>query len=192
MNRLHRWYCRTDHWAGIVKDSLLPWVLHGIDLGGDVLEVGPGPGLTTNVLRQRVPRLTSVEIDHVLARALQQRMAGSNVTVLEGDATQLPFVDASFSGAVSCTMLHHVPSPGLQDRLLGEVFRVLRPGAVFAGSDSTPSLLFRVSHWFDTMVLVDPDRFGARLEATGFGDVSVQSAKGAFRFRARRPAISPT
>jgi len=33
----------------------------------DVSEIGPGPGFTTDVLRQRVAHLTAVEIDDVLA-----------------------------------------------------------------------------------------------------------------------------
>jgi predicted methyltransferase len=81
-------------------------------------------------------------------------------------------------------MLHHVPSPALQDRLFAEVRRVLRPGGVFAGTDSVTSLPFRLMHVFDTMVLVDPDRVGARLEAAGFSRVSVRQAKTSFSFRA--------
>ena len=85
------------------------------------------------------------------------------------------------------TMLHHVPSPELQDRLLREVYRVLRPGSPFVGSDSLTSPLFRLVHLFDTLVPVAPDGFAARLEAAGFGEVDVEKAKGAFRFRARKP-----
>lgn len=188
MNRLHRWYCRTDHWRRVVQDDLLPWVLRGTELGARVLEVGPGPGLTTDVLRARVSALTALEIDPRLATALCARTAGSNVTVVEGDGTAMPFPAATFSGAVSCTMLHHVPSPALQDRLLAEVRRVLRPGAWFVGSDSTTSLVFRLAHLFDTMVLVDPDGFAARLTQAGFTDVAVRRGTGAFRFRARVPA----
>lgn len=62
MNRFHRWYCRTGHWRHEIQDQILPWVLRDIDLGDDVLEVGPGPGLTTDVLAARVPRLTALEI----------------------------------------------------------------------------------------------------------------------------------
>jgi hypothetical protein len=43
-------------------------------------------------------------------------------------------------------MLHHVPSAALQDRLLAEARRVLRPGGVFAGFDGVASWLFRVIH----------------------------------------------
>ena len=184
MNRFHRWYCRTGHWRHAIQDQILPWVLRDVDLGDDVLEVGPGPGLTTDVLARRVPRLTAVEIDPDLAARLQARYEGTNVTVQQGDATAMPFADGTFTGAVSFTMLHHVPSTELQDKLLGEVHRVLAPGAPFAGSDSRTSTVFRLAHVADTMVLVDPDTFGERLEAAGFGAVEVQAAKGAFRFRA--------
>jgi SAM-dependent methyltransferase len=184
MNRFHRWYCRTDRWRRTVHESLMPWVLHDADLGAHVLEVGPGPGLTTDVLRTRVPALTALEIDPALAAALRRRTALTNVTVVEGDGTAMPFADGTFTGAVSCTMLHHVPSAALQDRLLAEVRRVLRPGAVFVGSDSTTSVVFRLAHLFDTMVLVDPDAFAARLQRAGFTDVTVRRAERAFRFRA--------
>ncbi|MCC6766302.1 MAG: class I SAM-dependent methyltransferase [Deltaproteobacteria bacterium] len=189
MNRFHRWYCRTGHWRRVVQDELLPWVLGGADLGAHALEVGPGPGLTTDLLRARVPSLTALEIDPRLAAALRSRTRGGNVTVVEGDGTAMPFPDAAFSGAVSCTMLHHVPSAVLQDRLLAEVRRVLRPGAWFVGSDSTSSFVFRLAHLFDTMVLVDPDGFADRLAHAGFADVAVGRGRGAFRFRARVPAV---
>ena len=183
MNRFHRWYCRTGHWRHAIQDQILPWVLGDIDLGDHVLEVGPGPGLTTDMLATRVPKLTAVEIDPDLAARLRDRFAGTNVTVEQGDATAMPFPDATFTGAVSFTMLHHVQSPELQDRLLREVRRVLQPGSTFAGSDSRTSLVFRLAHLADTMVLVGPDTFAGRLEAAGFDGVEVEAGKGAFRFR---------
>jgi len=186
MNRLHRWYCRSDAWAAAVRDQL-PWVLRGVELGDEVLEVGPGPGLTTDLLRTRVPRVTAIEIDPRLAEALRQRTLGQGVEVVTGDATAMPFQAARFSGAVSFTMLHHVTSPELQDRLLAEVCRVLKPGGVFAGSDSTASFLFHLAHLGDTMVLVDPDHFVSRLQAAGFTDARVRRGNRAFSFRAIRP-----
>ena len=186
MNRLHRWYCRTDTWRRTLERGLLPWTLRDVELGDDLLELGPGPGLTTDVLQHRVGRLTSIEVDERLARALALRKRSTNVTVISADATAMPFPDQSFSGAVCFTMLHHVPSRALQNRLLREVCRVLAPGAWFVGSDSTPSLVFRLAHLFDTMVLVDPTSFGARLRQAGFATAEVRMGQGAFRFRARR------
>jgi SAM-dependent methyltransferase len=185
MNFIHRRLCRSDAWRGFVHGKLLPWVLKDVALGDDVLEVGPGPGVTTEVLRTRAARLTAVEIDDRLAAALTDRMRGTNVTVVHGDATALPFPDGSFSGAVAFTMLHHVPSAALQDRLLREVRRVLRPGAVFAGSDSVTSFGFRILHVRDTNVTVPPDSFADRLRASGFADAHVKVGAGSFRFVAR-------
>lgn len=170
-----------------MQDRVLPSALQDIDLGDDVLEVGPGPGVTTVWLQSRVARLTSLEIDHKLAAALQHRMEGTNVTVIEGDGTAMTFADASFSSAVCFTMLHHVPSAELQDKLLSEVFRVLRPGSVFAGTDSTPSLRWNLFHVFDTRVPADPDTFGQRLETAGFADADVKQFGSGFGFRARKP-----
>jgi ubiquinone/menaquinone biosynthesis C-methylase UbiE len=186
MNRFHRWYCRSDRWRRTLAGALAPWVLGDADLGDDVLEIGAGPGLVTDVLRTRAARVTAVDIDGALVAALAARLAGTNVDVVHADATALPFPDASFSAAVCCTMLHHVPSTTMQDRLLGEVRRVLRPRGLFVGSDSTTSLLFRLAHLGDTLVPVAPPAFATRLAAAGFRDVAVEEGDRAFRFRARR------
>lgn len=188
MNRYHRYYCGSAKWAKRLDESVVPWVLRDYDLGPDVLEIGPGPGLVTDILRQRLPALTAIEIDGRLAASLAARMQGTNVTVVHGDGAAMPFEDGRFSSALSMAMLHHVPSAELQDRLLAETFRVLKPGASFVGMDSTVSLRFRLYHLFDTMVLADPNTFAARLERAGFADVAVREGKGAFRWKATKPA----
>jgi ubiquinone/menaquinone biosynthesis C-methylase UbiE len=189
VNLLHRWYCRSPGWARIVQEQMLPNVLRDADLGDHLLEVGPGPGKTTQWLMERVPRLTAIEIDGDLAARLKEETAGTNVTVVEGDATRMQFPDNEFSAAVCFTMLHHVPSSGLQDRLFAEVCRVLRPGGLFVGSDSTSNLRFRLYHIMDTCVPVDPAELAARLEMAGFRDASVYVRKeGGFSFRAMKPA----
>ena len=186
MNLIHRWYCNSDRWARAVQEHMLPGVTRDLDLGDHLLEVGPGPGKTTDWLRERVPRMTAIEIDPKLAAALKTRMAGTNVTVVEGDATAMPFPDASFSAALSMTMLHHVPA-ALQDRLLAQVARVLRPGAMFAGTDSLPSFMWNLYHLFDDRNPVDPATFPGRLERAGFIDVTLPYlAKNGFGWRARR------
>jgi ubiquinone/menaquinone biosynthesis C-methylase UbiE len=186
MNLMHRWLCRSAYWRKTIQERL-PRALEGVDLGQNVLEVGPGPGVTTDLLLRRVPNLTCLEIDAKLAHTLGRRTQGGNVRVLEGDATQMAFADATFTGAVCFTMLHHVPSVELQDRLLREVSRVLKPGAPFVGTDSLWSVTFGVLHWWDTMVPVDPATFDERLERAGFADVSIQLEDQSFFFRARRP-----
>ena len=152
-----------------------------------MLEVGPGYGATTEVLSSRVEQLTCVEIDAKLVEVLRRRMLKQNVTVLCEDATAMSLPDGRFDGAVCFTMLHHIPSVQLQDRLLREVWRVLRPGCVFAGTDSLDSRFFRLLHFPGTPVVIKPDAFAHRLEAAGFEDVEVNVNPYAFRFRARKP-----
>lgn len=186
MNWIHRRICRSGYWRKRLEEKTLPWALGGVDLGPDALEVGPGPGLTTDILRRRCQRLTSIEIDSRLADSLGERLRGSNVRVVRGDATAMPFEGGSFSGAVSLTMLHHVPSPDLQDKLLREVWRVLKPGAVFAGADSLWSRRMQILHIHDTLVPVDPAAFGERLQNAGFSNPSIAVNGSAFRFSARK------
>jgi SAM-dependent methyltransferase len=187
LNRLHEWLCRSARWRKTIQQRV-PWVVSGAELGHNVLELGPGPGLTTDLLRLRVGHITAIEVDPKLAESLRSRMRGSNVEVVAGDATVMPFADSQFSGSVSFTMLHHVPSPELQDKLLREVWRVLKPGGAFVGSDSLQSLFMRVIHIGDTLVPIAPDTFGVRLEEAGFEVLELEKCAGAFRFHARKPA----
>ena len=187
MNLVHRWLCNSSRWKATVETYILPWTLDGLELGASVLEVGPGPGATTDLLRTRAAHLTCVEINRRLADKLARRQSAHNVSVICEDATKMSFPDAAFDGAVCFTMLHHVPSAALQDQLFREVTRVLRPGAIFAGSDSLYSRSLGMLHLFDTLVPVDPATLPARLEAARFDDVQVEVMKPyAFRFRARR------
>ncbi|MCP2261741.1 Methyltransferase domain-containing protein [Streptoalloteichus tenebrarius] len=187
MNRLHRWLCRSELWARGVERHTIPWTLEGVDLGADVLEIGPGYGATTRVLVRRAPRLTALELDAALAAGLRERH-GDAVQVVHGDGTRMPLADARFSGVVCFTMLHHVPTPGSQDQIFAEAHRVLRPGGVFAGADDVHSLGFRLAHLGDTYMPIDPDTLGDRLYRVGFADIRVTLRRGTFRFRARKRA----
>ena len=187
MNLLHRYLCRSAWWKKTITQRVSQ-VLADTDLGPNVLEIGPGPGLSTGILRTQVKYLTALEVDPHLAESLRSRLRGTNVDILTGDATCMPFRDAQFTAGVSFTMLHHVPSPRLQAQLLCEVCRVLQPGGFFVGSDSLQSLFMRVIHIGDTLVPVNPDTFGKRLEAAGFEVLEIAKDSRAFLFRARRPA----
>ena len=101
MNTRHLQLCASAEWAETVRQEILPWALSGRALGDDVLEVGPGPGTTTDVLRYTVARLTAVEVDGSLAAALAARLLGSNVEVVHADGAALPFEAGRFSGATS-------------------------------------------------------------------------------------------
>lgn len=170
-----------------MRDVILPWALAGTDLGDDVLEVGPGYGATTDVLSRSVPRLTSVEIAEELAAMLTDRFAHKpSVDIVRGDATSLDYEDGRFSGAACFTMLHHVPTVVLQDRLFDEVSRVLRPGAPFVASDSLGSDELAAGHEGDTYNPVDPSSLATRLAAAGFEQIDVRTNEFGWAATARK------
>ena len=187
MNEAHLSFLASPEWAQMLETDLLPWVVEVAALGEDVLEVGPGPGLTTDLIRRRTSRLTAVEVDEQLAEALAARLSGTNVDVIHADATASGLPSNRFSAATCFSMLHHMPSPEIQDRLFAEVYRVLRPSGAFVGTDSVDSELIRQFHVDDIFVPVDPDTFGSRLEAVGFTHVDVEVADYQVRFIAVKP-----
>jgi SAM-dependent methyltransferase len=137
-----------------------------LDLGDEVLEIGPGYGASTRVLVEAVPRLTALEVDESLAVALSTSYPG--VTVVQGSGDDLPFEDGRFTAVVCFTMLHHVRTPQMQDDLFTQARRVLRPGGVFAGSDTVASSGLSGFHDGDVHLPVDPAGLLTRLRAAGF------------------------
>ncbi len=189
MNKAHLEFLASPEWARMLETDLLPWIEAAGDLGDDVLEIGPGPGLTTDLLRRRVRRLTAVEIDEQLAASLRARLSGTNVDVVCGDATSAGFGANRFSAATCFSVLHHLPSPAHQDRLFAEVGRVLRPGGILVGADSRDLDSIRSGHDGDVFVPLDPSTLGTRLAAAGLVGTVIDVGDYQFRFVSRKPAL---
>ena len=179
MNSAHLELLASDGWRELLRDYIIPFAFDGLplaSLGDDVLEVGPGPGLTTDLLEPHLPRLTALELDPTLAAALSDRFdAESTVNVVAGDGSDMAFNDDRFSAVVSFTMLHHVPDAETQDRLFAEVARVLRPDGVFVASDSVASDDLEALHEGDTYNPIDPGHLHGRLTAAGFRAIDIRS-----------------
>jgi SAM-dependent methyltransferase len=187
MNENHARVCPSPEWAAHLQNDILPSLVQHADLGDDLLEIGPGPGAATEWLRHRVRRLTVLEIDEAAAAKLAQRYAASNVEVVIGDATKLSYPDGSFDSVGSFTMLHHVPTPALQNKILGEALRVLRPGGVLIASDSLASDGLHHFHEGDTYNPIDPGTVVSRLQTIGFGALTVM-IDDRLKLIARKPA----
>jgi len=98
-----------------------------------VLEVGSGVGAQTEILLRRFPdiHVTCVDLNEAQLQAAQQNLSKmpwcqDRYTLLQADATNLPFSPRDFDAAFLCWVLEHVPSPA---RVLNEVRRVLAPGS---------------------------------------------------------------
>ena len=191
VNENHAQLLGSPEWAAYLHDEVLPAAVRDADLGDDMLEIGPGPGAATSWLSQRVKRLAAVELSPSAAEALRGRFAGTNVSVVTGDATALEYPSASFDSVGMFTMLHHVPTRAAQDAILAEVLRVLRPGGTLVGSDSLASEGLHRFHEGDTYNPVEPSALLTRLQTLGFAEMSVTVGH-MLLFRARAPEDDPS
>jgi SAM-dependent methyltransferase len=173
MNENHARLCPSPEWAAYLHGEVLPAVAAGRDLGAELIEVGPGPGASTDWLRHRVRRLVAVELEPDAAQALAERFARTNVEVVNQDATALTFADNSFDSAGSFTMLHHLPTAALQNQLLAELLRVLRPGGVLIGSDSLASVELHHFHEGDVYNPIEPAVLLTRLQTLGYERITI-------------------
>ncbi len=174
VNKAHLQFLASPEWAQMLETDLVPWLDRAGDLGDDVLEIGPGPGLTTDLLRARVARVTAVELDEALASALAARLASTNVSVIQADATATDLEPGTFSSVVCFSMLHHMPSSDLQDRLFAEAHRVLRPGGRLLAIErrTRPGAKGLASHgWTDDQAAA----FADLCRTAGFTDVQVET-----------------
>jgi ubiquinone/menaquinone biosynthesis C-methylase UbiE len=182
MNPIEHFFCSSSLWRYFSERHLLPWVLAGNDLGEHTLEIGAGYGAATRYLRERAERVTALESHRgSLLRFMEQHQA-DGIGLVCGDGTQLPFAAETFTSAVAILVLHHLTSAELQDRMLGEVLRVLRPGGAFAGLEITAGWVNRLAHIGSTFTPFSPEAAVGRLAAAGFAKISVDLRSGAFRF----------
>jgi protein-L-isoaspartate O-methyltransferase len=99
--------------------------------GERILEIGPGTGYYTLDMAEWVGSEGKVKIfdlqkeflDHVMRRAAERGLG--NVVPTQGDATALPYEDASVDAVVLTAVLGEIPDSGAA---LREARRVLKPG----------------------------------------------------------------
>jgi ubiquinone/menaquinone biosynthesis C-methylase UbiE len=112
-----------------------------VELGGrtdglEVLDIGCGPGecVAGEIEEFGASRVTAIDFDPKMVRRASGRLAqyGFQVTVVEGDVTNLPYEAETFDAVFNFAVLHHVPDwkAGLQ-----EVARVLKVGGRLYSQD---------------------------------------------------------
>ena len=96
--------------------------------GADVLEIGCGMGLHTELMARAGARVTAVDLSPTSVEATSRRLALKGLTgqIQEGDAESLPFPAKSFDFVWSWGVIHHSSRTG---RVVREIARVCRPNA---------------------------------------------------------------
>ena len=119
---------------------LLPHLKPGLR----VLDLGCGPGSISVGLAKAIEpgELHGIDMEEsqiMIARASAAAGGHSNATFHVGDATDLPFEDASFDFAHTHAVLMHIPET---EKTLSEIMRVLKPGGILASREMITSASF--------------------------------------------------
>ena len=93
-----------------------------------VVEIGAGEGRITERLVERFPSATVVGLD-LPDTDLADEWESIDVPMFFGDATRMPFVDASIDLVVGLEVLEHIPEP---ERALADIARVCRGTAILS------------------------------------------------------------
>lgn len=99
-----------------------------------ILEIGGGQGGLTTLLYPQA-QITNLDLEPKYAQASCNQQ--SNVRFVCGDATNLPFADASFDAVTMFDVLEHIPN---DRKAIAEALRVLKPNGFLL--ISTPN-----EHW---------------------------------------------
>ncbi len=111
------------------------------------LDVGTGAGALALALAPLVREITATDIVPELLEEARRR-APENMTVLEADATDLPFPDNSFDLVGTRATFHHMARPELA---LAEMARVTIPGGTLVIIDQLAPT--------DSLAAIELDRF---------------------------------
>ena len=137
----------------------------GIAPGERVLDVGCGTGSLTFLLAQRADLEAIAGIDYAApyVEHAARRNTDPRVSFRVGDASALPFPDASFDRVLCQLVLHFVAEP---ERAVAEMRRVARAGGTIAAAvwDARGGLVaHRLFH--DTAAALDPAAAARRARA---------------------------
>lgn len=152
------------------------------------LDCGCGTGAFTRRLVQFDLDLLGIDISPRSIQSAQAR--ATRETYLVGDITQLNMPDLHVDIVVFSGVLHHFPEPQFRKKILGEAFRVLKPGGrVFAFDPSahSPSMwlyrdpaspLYSPEGKTENEVLLTRSQLAAELRESGFEQISIRGVGG--------------
>jgi arsenite methyltransferase len=164
-----------------------PVALATLSPGEVVLDLGSGGGIDVLLSARRVsPCGKAYGLDMTdemleLARRNQREAGVENVEFLKGEIEEIPLPDGHVDVVISNCVINLSTE---KERVIGEAFRVLKPGGRFAVSDvvflgdksALPTEVMRTAEMWSGCVsgALEKEEYESMLRATGFEDVSVE------------------
>jgi len=161
-----------------------PTAMAELKPGETVLDLGSGGGIDVLLSARRVgPEGKAYGLDMTdemleLARENQRKAGVENVEFLKGEIENIPLPDASVDVVISNCVINLSAD---KDRVLREVFRVLKPGGRLAVADvvvrgEVPTEIRRsIELWAGCIAgALEETEYRVKLEATGFVDISIE------------------
>jgi SAM-dependent methyltransferase len=130
-----------------------------------VLDVACGAAHVAEQAAPRVRQVVGIDLTPALLEVGAERLreAGiTNVLLQEGNATELPFLDASFDLVACRGALHHFPHP---ERPIAEMARVCKPDGRVVVSDMVATSAESREHFDEVHRYLDPSHARTLLEA---------------------------
>ncbi|WP_296741863.1 class I SAM-dependent methyltransferase [Mesorhizobium sp.] len=172
-------------------------VVEGLSLKGKtILDIGCGVGGITLhlVARHGASRATGFDVEEPVIRTARRGAARQGlqdrVNFVQAAPGALPFDGASFDVVFSKDALLHVSD---KDALFTEIFRVLKPGGVFAASnwmishddEPSPDMKAYVAAEGLSFAMASPARYAEAMRRAGFRDITVRDRNPWYREVAR-------
>ena len=164
-----------------------PTALAALHPGETVLDLGSGGGIDVLLSARRVgPTGKAYGLDMTdemlaLARENQGKAGVTNVEFLKGEIENIPLPDASVDVIISNCVINLSAD---KRRVLGEAFRVLRPGGRFAVSDvvvrgQLPSEVRRsIEAWVGCVAgALEEEEFKTLLAQEGFEEIGIEPTR---------------
>ncbi len=172
-------------------------VLEGLDLTGKTtLDIGCGTGaITLSLVKDHgAARSVGIDVEAVVCEKARARAAGAGaagqVEIVEVVPGPLPFADESFDLVFSKDSIIHIED---KEALARDVYRVLKPGGIFAASDwlsshddsPTPEMQLYLDLEGLGFTMASAQRWEKALDAAGFADVATKNRNPWYREVAR-------
>lgn len=146
-----------------------------------ILDLAVGTGTAALAWREAFPNaaITGIDLSPYMLVAANLKLKEKNVELLQADAQNTDFADASFDLITAAFLFHEVPQ-ATAAKVLAEAYRLLAPGgtfAVFDGNQHSNFLVKMVGGYFPEPYIKDYMNSDLEIMCREVGFISIQTKR---------------